>query len=100
VQHSGADEHPQPVHDGASQSLASSSETDVTTTEVPPEPPFLSIGESAQWLCVSPSTVKRLIAKGELSVIHVGKRRKVPANYLAAYVARDLFIPDESIDAK
>ena len=36
---------------------------------------------------VSLSTLKRTIAKGELATVRVGKHRKVPASYLAAYVA-------------
>ena len=51
-------------------------------------PPFLSLRQAADWLCVSISTLKRLIANGELSTIKVGARRKIPANHLAAYVAR------------
>ena len=57
-----------------------------------PQPPFLSLPEAAEWLCVSRSTVKRLIAKGDLEAIRVGARRKVPASSLSAYVKRDILI--------
>jgi excisionase family DNA binding protein len=60
----------------------------------PPEPPFLSLREAADWLCVSLSTMNRMIAKGDLATIRVGNRRKVPASYLAAYVAKDVLLPE------
>jgi excisionase family DNA binding protein len=63
----------------------------------PPAPPFLSLREAAGWLCVSLSTLKRTIAKGDLSTVCVGKRRKVPASYLAAYVAKDILLPEQVI---
>ena len=44
--------------------------------EQTPAPPFLSLRDSADWLCISISTLKRLIANGELSTIKVGARRK------------------------
>jgi excisionase family DNA binding protein len=66
--------------------------------EQKPAPPFLSLRESADWLCVSISTLKRLIAKGELSTIRVGARRKIPASHLAAYVSRDILLPSQVLD--
>ena len=57
-----------------------------------PQPPFLSLPEAAEWLCVSKSTVKRLIAKGDLVALRVGARRKIPASCLSAYVKRDILI--------
>jgi excisionase family DNA binding protein len=66
--------------------------------EQQPAPPFLSLREAADWLCVSISTLKRLIAKGDLSTIRVGARRKIPASALAAYVARDIILPSQVID--
>jgi excisionase family DNA binding protein len=65
----------------------------------PPAPPFLSLREAAEWLCVSLPTLKRTIAKGDLNTIRVGKRRKVPATYLAAYVAKDILLPERVIGA-
>ena len=59
-------------------------------------PPFLSLREAADWLCVSLSTLKRLIAKGELSTVRVGARQKVPANHLAAYIAKDVLLPSQA----
>jgi excisionase family DNA binding protein len=64
----------------------------------PPAPPFLSLGEAADWLSVSVTTLNRLIAKGDLATVRVGKVRKVPANYLAAYVAKDVLLPDQVVD--
>jgi excisionase family DNA binding protein len=61
-------------------------------------PPFLSLRESADWLCVSLSTLKRLIANRELSTIRVGARQKIPASTLAAYVARDILLPSQVVD--
>jgi excisionase family DNA binding protein len=67
---------------------------DAATTEVPPAPPFLSLREAADWLCVSPSTLKRMVVKGELPTVRVGKRRKIPAGDLAAYVAKGILLPE------
>lgn len=64
----------------------------IAATPDTPQPPFLSLPEAAEWLCVSRSTVKRLIAKGDLEAIRVGARRKVPASSLSAYVKRDILI--------
>jgi excisionase family DNA binding protein len=63
-----------------------------------PAPPFLSLREAADWLCVSISTLKRLIANGALSTIRVGARRKIPASALEAYVARDILLPSQVSD--
>jgi excisionase family DNA binding protein len=58
--------------------------------------PFLSLREAAEWLCVSRSTLKRLVARGELITIRIGKRPKISADCLAAYVTRDILLPDEA----
>jgi excisionase family DNA binding protein len=71
---------------------------DVTSEQNSPAPPFLSLREAADWLCISISTLKRLIAKGELSIIKVGARRKIPASVLAAYVGRDILLPSQVLD--
>ena len=63
-----------------------------------PAPPFLSLTESAEWLCVSVSTLKRLIAKGDLTTIRVGARQKIPASHLEAYVAKDILLPSQVTD--
>jgi excisionase family DNA binding protein len=60
--------------------------------------PFLSLREAADWLCVSRSTLKRLVAKGELSTIRVGKRQKISASCLTAYVTRDVLLPETITD--
>ncbi len=70
----------------------------VATADASPSPPFLSLREAADWLCVSHSTLLRLVAKGELSAVWVGKRRKIPASCLSAYVARDILLPNQVID--
>ena len=41
--------------------------------------------------------MKRTIAKGDLATVRVGKHRKVPASYLAAYVAKDVLLPDQVV---
>jgi hypothetical protein len=41
--------------------------------------------------------MKRTIAKGYLATVRVGKHRKVPASYLAAYVAKDVLLPDQVV---
>jgi excisionase family DNA binding protein len=66
--------------------------------EQKPAPPFLSLREAADWLCVSISTLKRLIAKGDLVTIRVGARRKISASHLAAYVSRDILLPSQVLD--
>lgn len=60
--------------------------------------PFLSLREAADWLCVSRSTLKRLVTKGELTTVRVGKRRKISANCLSAYVTRDILLPQATTD--
>jgi excisionase family DNA binding protein len=64
----------------------------------PPGSPFLSLREAADWLCVSLPTLKRIIAKGDLGTVRVGKHRKVPTSYLATYVAKDILLPDQVDD--
>lgn len=61
------------------------------------EPPYLSLREAAEWLCVSLSTIKRMVARGTLSTVRIGERKKVPANVLEAYVARDILIPNQQL---
>ena len=73
-------------------------ESDASGTEASLAPPFLSLGDAAEWLCVSRSTLKRMITKGEMSTVRVGKRRKIPAGALSAYVARDILLPDQVAD--
>jgi excisionase family DNA binding protein len=62
-------------------------------------PPFLSLRESADWLSVSIATLKRLVAKGELQTVPVGARRKIPASHLAAYVAKDILLPEQVLSS-
>jgi len=63
-----------------------------------PTPPLLSLKEAADWLSVSLSTLNRMIARGDLTAIRVGARRKVPASYLEAYLAKDIITPNQVID--
>ena len=65
---------------------------DLNTDQAGPAPPFLSLREAADWLCVSRSTLKRMIAQGLLPTIRIGRRRKIPANALSAYVAKRYYI--------
>jgi excisionase family DNA binding protein len=74
--------------------------SDATIPAAPPAPPFLSFREAADWLCVSLSTLKRMVAKGEFTAIRVGKRRKIPADYLAAYVGKDVLIPEDNTEVE
>ena len=60
--------------------------------------PFLSISEAAAWLCVSVSTVKRMLTRGDIQAVRVGKRRKVPAETLAAHVSKNILIPEHDKD--
>src|SRR4051794_27446412 len=68
-----------------------------TPASNPLDPPFLSLPEAAAWLGVSRSTVKRLIAKGDLVTVRVGARQKVPASFLAQYVAREILLPCDAV---
>lgn len=71
---------------------------DKGTDPTSPAPPFLSPKESAAWLCVHLSTLKRLVARVDLGTLRVGARRKIPASYLAAYVAREIMTTEQVID--
>jgi len=75
--------------------LASAVADHAKQPDTEPAPPFLSLKESADWLGVSLSTLKRMISKNELVALRIGKRRKIPASYLAAYLARDVLVPSE-----
>jgi excisionase family DNA binding protein len=57
------------------------------------QPPFLSFNEAARWLCVSLSTVKRLVACGDLVAVRIHKRRKISGGALRAYVTKDMMFP-------
>ena len=49
---------------------------------------LLRIEEAAQVLGVGRSTVYQLITSRELSVVHIGRSARIPAEVLSAYVAR------------
>jgi excisionase family DNA binding protein len=80
--------------------LQMSANCDPEKVEPLPPSPFLSLREAAEWLCVSKSTVKRLIAKGELTAIRIGKRQRISAECLSTYVTRDILLPDAVSDAR
>jgi excisionase family DNA binding protein len=87
-----------PDESAAQASPEATSGSDPTAAGPSPSPPFLSLRQTADWLCVSLSTVKRLIAKGELTSVRVGARRKIPSSQLTAYVAKDILLPDQIKD--
>lgn len=57
-----------------------------TTPEIP-APLVYSLAEAARLLCVGESTVKELCRRGELAHIDIGRRRLIPREALAAFVA-------------
>ena len=63
-----------------------------------PGSPFLTIAEAAHWLGVSVSTVKRLIAKGELVAVRIGGRRKIPNTSLMSYVTSECDVPRDRLE--
>jgi hypothetical protein len=44
------------------------------------------------------TTLNRMIARGDLTTVRVGKLRKIPAGYLAAYIAKDVLKPEQVIE--
>ena len=53
-------------------------------------PPFLSQTDSAAWLGISLSTVKRLVDRRELAAVRIGARRKIPLSELKNYALQRL----------
>lgn len=49
---------------------------------------LLSISEAQQRLSVSRSTINRLISKGEITCIHIGRSVRIPAEDIEAFVQR------------
>lgn len=47
-----------------------------------------TINDTARLLSISPSTVRRLIAQGELASVGYGKLRRVPYDSILAYLNR------------
>lgn len=47
-----------------------------------------SVEEAAQALSLGRSTVKKLIATGELASVRVGRRRLIPRSALESYIER------------
>jgi excisionase family DNA binding protein len=79
--------------------LPASTEPDADDGKQAAAGPFLSIREAAAWLCVSTSTVKRMLAGGDLQAVRIGKRRKLSADTLTAHVTKNILIPrpDDSV---
>jgi excisionase family DNA binding protein len=49
---------------------------------------LLRIEDAAKVLSVSRSALYQLIASGDMSVVHINRSARVPAEILSAYVAR------------
>ena len=62
------------------------------------EPPLLSLKDAADWLCVSMSTLNRMLRRGDLAAIRVGAHRKIPSSYLSAYLAKNVITPSQVIE--
>ncbi|MGZ3598813.1 MAG: helix-turn-helix domain-containing protein [Ktedonobacterales bacterium] len=54
----------------------------------PPLPLLLTIGEAARLLSLSRAQTYRLIQRGELSTVHIGRAARVTRDALVAYVAQ------------
>ncbi len=54
-----------------------------------PEPLQVSIDEAARLLAYNARTIRRLIDRGELSAVGVGRLRRVPMQSLHAYQERN-----------
>ena len=52
--------------------------------------PLLSVDEAAEALRVSTKTVRRLIARGELSAVRVGRQLRISQDGFFAYLRRQL----------
>ena len=50
--------------------------------------PLLTLNEAASLLAVSPKTLQRLVARGDLAVIRVGSSMRFSTGDLDAFVAR------------
>ncbi len=48
-------------------------------------PPFLGLGEAANWLGVSLSTIKRVVKRGELATLRIGARQKISLSEMRRY---------------
>jgi excisionase family DNA binding protein len=55
---------------------------------VDPAPVLLSISESGRFIGVGRTTIYSLVSKGELPVVHVGRRALIPRHALVAFVER------------
>jgi excisionase family DNA binding protein len=55
--------------------------------------PLLSVDEAADALRVSPKTVRRLIARGELPALRVGRQLRIGRDGFFAYLRRQLLAP-------
>lgn len=48
--------------------------------------PLLSVAEVAEWLSVSEKTIRRLVAKGELTVAYVGGQLRFEQSAVRRYI--------------
>jgi excisionase family DNA binding protein len=65
-------------------------DTTASTVGAPPPagPLLVTVEEAGQILCLSRSTVYRLIDTGDLEVVHIGRAVRVPCSALVAFVDR------------
>lgn len=60
----------------------------VSSAAMPDRPLLYSVEEAARQLGIGRTFMFHLIATGEIDSLKIGKRRKIPADALAAYVQR------------
>ena len=60
-------------------------------------PSLLTVAQVAQQLAVCPKTVRRLVARGDLPAIHVGRAVRIEPATLDAYMARQTSTPPEAV---
>jgi len=60
---------------------------DTTAPTRPTRADFVKLDEVAAVLRCSDSTVRRLLTRGDLRSVYIGRRRLVPADALAEYLA-------------
>lgn len=76
------------------------SQTDIFAP-IPVEPVprvTLSVAEAAKALSLSDRTITSMIAKGEIPVIRIGKRRLIPVDGLREWVASRITAPTATVE--
>jgi excisionase family DNA binding protein len=61
---------------------------------------LLRMDEAADSLAVSKSHIERMIARGELRTVHVGRGRRVPASEIERWVAERMNPPEQRLGAR